>query len=114
MAASSQAGIISAAGIIALLMTAVAGLITAFAARRTSRRVEVKVDNGNKQIAEVHVIVNQQRTDMQTVIINQQRQLMALEAAMASAGLAIPVTSESTGEPIVATAIITHEDEAPA
>lgn len=111
MAQSTTAGVVTAFATAALLMTAIAGLITAFAARRTSRRVEAKVETGNKQIAEVHVIVNQQRTDMQTVIINQQRQLMALESAMAEAGLTMPVATETTGEPIVATAVITHDPE---
>lgn len=110
MAQSTTAGVVTASGVLALLLTAVAGLITALAARRTSRRVETKVERGNAQIAEVHVIVNQQRTDMQEVIVNQQRQLIALESAMAAAGLAIPVTPVTTGEPIVATAVIVHED----
>lgn len=56
-----MAGIITAGGVLALLITAVAALVTAKATLNNSKRVEKKVDS-------VHVLVNQQRTDMQNYI----------------------------------------------
>jgi Na+-transporting NADH:ubiquinone oxidoreductase subunit NqrF len=70
---STTAGVITATG---TMFTAVALVITAVAALIRSRRVEGKID-------EVHVIVNQQRTDAQ----NYNR---ALIAALTSAGVAVP------------------------
>jgi len=70
---SSWAGVIGAIG---SCLTAVALIITARADSRRSRRVEGKVD-------EVHVIVNQQRTDA----ANYQR---ALVRALETAGVAVP------------------------
>lgn len=75
MAQSSQAGIITASGVIALLMTAIAALITSLATRRTSiatqksqARVEVKVD-------ETHKLVNQRFTDLTNYVIALQDQI---------------------------------------
>jgi Na+-transporting NADH:ubiquinone oxidoreductase subunit NqrF len=65
--------IINATGTV---FTAVALIITAFAALNRSRRVEGKID-------QVHVIVNQQRTDAQ----NYNR---ALIAALHKAGVDVP------------------------
>jgi len=71
---SSLAGIVTACG---TLFTAVALIITAWAGLIRSRKVEGKVDA-------VHVIVNQQRTDMQ-------RYERALVAALKAAGVEVPV-----------------------
>jgi hypothetical protein len=76
MPQSTLAGIVSAFGILGLLLTGFAALITALATRRTSLRTEHKVD-------EVHTMVNQQRTDAQ----NYQR---ALIKALQAAGVAVP------------------------
>lgn len=73
MMASSLAGVITA---IAAVFTAVALVITALAGLTAARRVSRKVDA-------VHVIVNQQRTDMS----NYQR---ALVHALTEAGLPVP------------------------
>lgn len=78
MAQSTMAGIVTAFGVLALLMTAIAGLITALAARRTSQRVEVKVDAGNKQGAETHKLVNQRFTDMENWNIALQKHIVSL------------------------------------
>jgi len=83
MAPSTLAGIVTAGGVMSLLLTSIAALITAWAARRTSQRVETEVKRGNAQIAEVHVIVNQQRTDT----LNYQRILIR---ALNKAGIEIP------------------------
>ncbi len=76
MPQSTLAGIVSAFGIVGLLLTGIAALVTALAARRTSLRTETKVD-------EVHTMVNQQRTDAQ----NYQR---ALIKALQAAGVDVP------------------------
>lgn len=73
MPGSTVAGVITAVG---TMFTAVALVITAIAALIRSRRVENKVDN-------IHVIVNQQRTDA----ANYNR---ALIAALNQAGVAVP------------------------
>lgn len=78
MADSTLAGIVTAFGVVALLMTAVAGLITAMAARRTSKRVEIKIDVGNKQGAETHKLVNQRFTDMENWNIALQKTIVSL------------------------------------
>lgn len=72
--ATTVVGIITAAG---TLLTAVALVITAIAALRRVGKVE-------KAVNEVHVIVNQQRTDL----LNYQR---ALVRALQTAGVDIPV-----------------------
>lgn len=71
--ATTLVGIITAMG---TMITAVALVITALAAYRRSKIVESKID-------QVHIIVNQQRTDAQ----NYQR---ALIAALNNAGVAVP------------------------
>ena len=74
MPASTLAGVITATGTaftaIALTITAITGLIR-------SRRVERKVDS-------VHIIVNQQRTDMQ-------RYIRALTAVLKENDITVPV-----------------------
>ena len=74
MGASSVAGVITAIGTaftaIALVITAVTGLIR-------SKRTQEK-------IADVHTIVNQQRTDMQ-------RYIRAQSAVLTSHGIDLPV-----------------------
>lgn len=74
MPASTAAGVIAAVGTV---LTAVALVITAVAGLLAARRVARKVD-------EVHVIVNQQRTDT----MNYQR---ALIAALQRHGIDVPV-----------------------
>lgn len=78
MADSTLAGIVTAFGVLALLITAVAGLITAMAARRTSRRVEAKVDVGNRQGAETHSLVNQKFTDLENWNVALQKTILSL------------------------------------
>jgi hypothetical protein len=78
VAQSTTAGVITAFGVLALLMTAMAGLITAFAARRTSKRVEVKVDLGNEQGRVTHELVNQRFTDMENWNIALQQTILDL------------------------------------
>lgn len=78
MAQSTAAGVVTAFGVLALLMTAIGGLITAFAARRTSKRVEQKVEIGNVQGAETHKLVNQRFTDMENWNIALQRTIVSL------------------------------------
>lgn len=96
MAQSTAAGIVTAFGVLALLMTAIAGLITAFAARRTSKRVEARVAETHSAVQEIHVIVNQQRTDMLELIVAQRRREQLLETALTMAGVAIPDSPEVT------------------
>lgn len=76
-APSSLAGVITAAGValtaVSVVITAVTGFLVA---RRATNRVESKIDT-------VHVIVNQQRTDLQ----NYNR---ALQRALRAAGLDVP------------------------
>jgi len=91
MADSTLAGVITAGGVLSLLLTSVAALITAWAARRTSRRVEDKVTQGNKQIAEVHVIVNHQRDVMQQIITDGQNYNRALIRALEARGIEVPI-----------------------
>lgn len=74
MTASSVAGIIAAIG---TMLTAVALVVNAVAAWRRDKRIEGKVDG-------VHVIVNQQRTDMQ-------RYIRALTLRLDEEGIPIPV-----------------------
>jgi hypothetical protein len=83
MPQSTLAGIVTACGVIALLMTAVGGLITALAARRTSVAAQRTALRTEAAVGEVHHIVNQQRTDAQ----NYQR---ALIKALERAGVAVP------------------------
>ena len=71
--ATTIVGIITAMGTV---MTALALVITALTERRRSKRVEHKVD-------QVHIIVNQQRTDT----MNYQR---ALVRALETAGIDVP------------------------
>jgi hypothetical protein len=73
MPQSTLAGVITAS---ATVLTALALVITAIAGLIRSRRVEAKVD-------QVHIIVNQQRTDA----LNYQR---ALIAALSKAGVDVP------------------------
>lgn len=82
MTASSVAGVITA---ISAVFTAVALVITALAGLLAARRVSRKVDA-------VHVIVNQQRTDME----NYQR---ALVRALNDAGLPVPRDQSVSEDP---------------
>jgi hypothetical protein len=77
MAQSTTAGVVTAFGVLALLMTSLAALITAFATRRTSKRVEDKVDHGNAQGFETHKLVNQRFTDLENYVLALQRQIRA-------------------------------------
>jgi len=91
MAPSTLAGVVTASGVLSLLLTSIAALITAWAARRTSQRVEAKVTEGNRQIAEVHVIVNHQRDVMQQIITDGANYNRALIRALEARGIEIPV-----------------------
>jgi hypothetical protein len=78
--ATTLVSIISA---VAAVFTAIGLVITAIAGLRRSQLTERKIDRADSKIAEVHVIVNQQRTDA----MNYQR---ALIAALAKAGVEVP------------------------
>ena len=89
MPQSTLAGIVTASGVIGLLLTGFAALITALATRRTSLRTEAKVDQGNAQGAETHKIMNQKFTDLQNYVMALQRQI--------TAGGDTPVEDQSKG-----------------
>lgn len=86
MAPSTLAGTIQA---ISGTLTALLVMIVAAIGLYRSRKVEKKVDEADAKIAEVHIIVNQQRTDT----MNYQR---ALIAALNKHGIEVP-TDQSTG-----------------
>lgn len=85
MTGSSLAGIVTATSAIALLITAISGLIVSITKFlplvRAGGRKLAEVE---QTVAEVHVIVNQQRTDME-------RYQRALVTALSEAGIAVPV-----------------------
>lgn len=77
---SSVAGLITAIG---SLLTALAVLVTAVALLLSNRKVRVRVEQNSTKVDEVHVIVNQQRTD-------QKRYIKALTNALHAAGIEVP------------------------
>jgi hypothetical protein len=81
MTGSSVAGIITAS---ATVLTAAGGLFLALAVfLPTMRKTREIAEESRQQISAVHVIVNQQRTDME-------RYIRALTAALRSAGVEVP------------------------
>jgi hypothetical protein len=79
--ATTVVGIITAIGTV---LTALALVINAMTERRRSRRIERKVDHLDEQGAETHIIVNQQRTDMQ-------RYIRAQSALLTQHGIELPI-----------------------
>jgi hypothetical protein len=81
MTGSSVAGIITAS---ATVLTAAGGLFLALAVfLPTMRKTREIAEESRTQISAVHVIVNQQRTDME-------RYIRALTARLRSAGVDVP------------------------
>ena len=72
--ASTFAGIITAT---AAVFTALALVLTAIGGLMRSRKVEAKVDEGNRQGAETHKLVNQRFTDLSNYVIALQKQIVA-------------------------------------
>ncbi len=79
----TPAGIVTALTAIALLVTAVSGLVVSL-----TKFLPV-VRAGRATLDDVHVIVNQQRTDME-------RYQRALVTALQAAGLDVPVDQSKT------------------
>lgn len=103
---STIAGVITAAATVTGgAITAGATIVVALILRKTGR-LEGKVD-------QVHVLVDGANTKLQEVVIAQQQTIIALELAMQKQGIPLPETPATTGEPIVATALITDEEPPP-
>jgi hypothetical protein len=79
--ATTFVGIITAVGTV---LTALALVITALTERRRSKRLEAKVDHAVKTGDENHVMLNQQRTDME-------RWIRVLERTVTEGGLTMPI-----------------------
>jgi hypothetical protein len=82
---SSLAGIITA---LATLITALGGVIVTF-------KIMIPNKKTNEEAArvgqETHVIVNQQRTDMEKVVSDQANFIRALSRALSAHGIDIPI-----------------------